>query len=264
MDVGSGALAGNHGPQRDVGNAQGLKLLAEPLALGSVGVNAHIDATGVIEAQRGMERALTAGADGERLAKLLFVGGLNVAQVFGLEDTTTGELFNERRGLDVGLTVGEELLFDAGHAEELGEGTGAVFGELEAEAAVSKLLFDLREMGTRKDALLDERELALILAGDAVDAAGGGIDHFAGLLFAERFHTNVAVHEAAQSFFIAGIGELFLSLLEAGAGDSTDGGQFLETFYFLTRLFNSERIGAGQLHGGGEDSAKEKALTHIH
>jgi hypothetical protein len=119
-------------------------------------------------------------------------------------------------------------------------------------------------LGTGQDALIDEGGLHLIEAGGALDTARGGIDDFAGLLLAEGLDADIAVDEAVQGFFVAGVGELFPSLLEASLGDRANRGQFLEPFYFLTGLFNGEGFRGREPKGRGENSAEEKALTHIH
>lgn len=135
---------------------------------------------------------------------------------------------------------------------------------MQTEAAVGELLFEILELSAGQDALADEGGLRLVEAGGTLDAAGGSIDDFTGLLFAEGLDADIAVDEAVQGFFVAGVGEFFLSLLEASPGDGADGGQFLEPLYFLTGLFNGERFRGREPKGGGENSAEEKALTHIH
>ena len=121
-------MTGDHGAQGNIGNAQRLELLAQPLSLGVVGIDADIDTASVIKAERSMKSALAAGANRQGVAELLFESGFDKAEVLGFEDAATAEFFDKRRGLDIGLGAGEELFFDAGHAEKLGEGAGAVFG----------------------------------------------------------------------------------------------------------------------------------------
>ena len=102
---------------------------------------------------------------------------------------------------------------------------------MQAEAAVGELLFEVLELGTGQDALIDEGGLHLIEAGGALDTARGGIDDFAGLLLAEGLDADIAVDEAVQGFFVAGVGELFPSLLEASLGDRANRGQQIDLLH---------------------------------
>src|SRR6266702_303962 len=65
VDVGAGSFAGDGLPEGEVGDMFFDQVLEKPPALGLVGVDGHVDAAAMVEAERTMHGGFAHGADRE-------------------------------------------------------------------------------------------------------------------------------------------------------------------------------------------------------
>src|ERR1035441_9823173 len=70
MNMGAGGFAGYCLAEGEVGNALADEVRQEPAAFWLIGVECHVDAAAVVEAERAVQGGLAHGADRQRLAEL--------------------------------------------------------------------------------------------------------------------------------------------------------------------------------------------------
>ncbi len=97
VDMRAGGLARHRLAEREVGNAVGSEVLAEPNAFGRIGMEGDIHTAAVIEAQRAVHLGFAHGAHRQRFSKTRFEGGLHTRKNSGREYAIAIEAVAGRR-----------------------------------------------------------------------------------------------------------------------------------------------------------------------
>ena len=99
VNVRAGGLAGHGLAEGEVGNVVRGQVFAQPDAFGLIGVDGHIHAPAVVEAQRAVHRRFAHGAHRQRLAELPLEGRFHAAESWRSEDAVAIEALGQARAL---------------------------------------------------------------------------------------------------------------------------------------------------------------------
>src|SRR5580658_2167704 len=194
VDVRAGSFAGRRLPEGEVRDTARLEVPAQPDTLRLIGVQRHVDAAAVIEAQGAVDGGLAHGADGQRFREAMLESGGNLLKLSRREDARA-IVADGGRGAAAGALLSRlAVLLGEGHLDKLMIQIGARHGEVVFLARVADLLDQRRQVVLRRDAGLDEAAHSVELLLTAVEAALGGCHHLIGLLLGDV----LAVHSAAQ------------------------------------------------------------------